>query len=405
MRSKEVAIIGAGKIGRGFLADLFGRAGYHLIFINGSPKTIDKLNEQKQYTLFTTGPEGTTRKIISGYEAYSSQRDFDTVVKRLSEVDLACVSLYPQAYPNVADQLAGAVKKRRADGVEEPLNVLFFVNVVYPSRIFHELMSERLTDPQDRAYFESHVGLVEALTFRGGYNPTPEMLAEDPLCISSSPGEVLPVGDNFVGEKPSDIPSMQFLDRMQGRLVRKVWCGNMGHCMQAVIGRMRGYTYIYECARDQYIRKCTDYATQEANFGVGQEFGFTPEEMRENTRGRTWKDRQNSNSKDDVYRVAADPLRKLGHGDRFVGPALLCLKHGRVPYYLARGAAYLLFFQNEKDASAVEMHRIIDTQGIEKAIETICGLDLQKPDENQLYQLILAQYREILDHDVDPQTL
>ena len=79
MRSKEVAIIGAGKIGRGFLADLFGRAGYHLIFINGSPKTIDKLNEQKQYTLFTTGPEGTTRKIISGYEAYSSQRDFDTV--------------------------------------------------------------------------------------------------------------------------------------------------------------------------------------------------------------------------------------------------------------------------------------------------------------------------------------
>ena len=78
LRSKEVAIIGAGKIGRGFLADLFGRAGYHLIFINGSPKTIDKLNEQKQYTLFTTGPEGTTRKIISGYEAYSSQRDFDT---------------------------------------------------------------------------------------------------------------------------------------------------------------------------------------------------------------------------------------------------------------------------------------------------------------------------------------
>ncbi|MFR7473189.1 MAG: 2-dehydropantoate 2-reductase N-terminal domain-containing protein [Christensenellales bacterium] len=62
MRSKEIAIVGAGKIGRGYLSDLFSRAGYHLIFINGSPVTIDKLNEQGYYTLFTAKADGLTNE-------------------------------------------------------------------------------------------------------------------------------------------------------------------------------------------------------------------------------------------------------------------------------------------------------------------------------------------------------
>ena len=59
MRNKEIAIIGAGKIGRGYLADLFSRAGYHLIFINGSPVTIDKLRAQ--------GPVSYTHLVITAY--------------------------------------------------------------------------------------------------------------------------------------------------------------------------------------------------------------------------------------------------------------------------------------------------------------------------------------------------
>ena len=75
MRSKEIAIVGAGKIGRGYLSDLFSRAGYHLIFINGSPVTIDKLNEQGYYTLFTAKADGLDKRRIEGFEAYSSKRD------------------------------------------------------------------------------------------------------------------------------------------------------------------------------------------------------------------------------------------------------------------------------------------------------------------------------------------
>jgi mannitol-1-phosphate 5-dehydrogenase len=400
---RSVAIIGAGKIGRGYLADLFGDAGYHLVFINSSTGTSDKLNAAGKYTLFTTDDKGTREKVISDFEAYSSQRDFDTVVKRLSEVELICVALYPEAYPSVADQLAGAIRFRVKAGSKDPMNIFFFVNKVFTARTMKKLLLERLQTDAEKAFFANNVGLVESLTFRGGYNPTAEMLAKDPLCISSSEGRVLPVGDNFVGPRP-DVPSMQFVDRAEGRLVRKVWCGNMRHCTLAAMGRLKGYTYTFESAADQYIRKCVDYASAEANFGVGQEFGFTPQEMREGVR-IDWKSMMNTKSKDDLFRVAADPLRKLSRDDRFIGPALLCLRHGRLPYYLARGAAHEFMFENEKDPSAVELQRIVGEKGIEQAIWEVCGLDPKDRDDAVLHQLILAAYRDILDHDVDPATV
>ena len=365
MRSKEIAIVGAGKIGRGYLSDLFSRAGYHLIFINGSPVTVDKLNEQGYYTLFTAKSDGLDKRKIAGFEAYSSKRDFDVCVERLQKVDLVAVALYPGAYPSVADLLAKTIIKRMESGLEEPLNVMFFVNMVFTARTFKTLLRERMDDKQ-WAYCETHVGLVEALTHRGGYNPTEEMLAEDPLCISTGEGEVLPVGDCFVGEKP-DMPYMQFVDRIEGRMVKKIWCGNMRHCTTACIGKARGAKYTFECANDQYVRKCADYATVEAKFGIAKEFGFTQAEIDEGV-GLNWDSMKNPNAKDDVDRVCADPIRKLGHDERFIGPALLCLKYGMVPYFLARGAAYLLRYENEKDASAVEIQAYRKEQGNEKTI-------------------------------------
>ena len=43
---KELVLIGAGKLGRGYLADLFGAAGYHLIFLEYSKQLVDAMNAQ-----------------------------------------------------------------------------------------------------------------------------------------------------------------------------------------------------------------------------------------------------------------------------------------------------------------------------------------------------------------------
>ena len=49
MREKEVVIAGAGKIGRGYLAELFQEGGYHLTFLVHNPKQTEALNRQGKY--------------------------------------------------------------------------------------------------------------------------------------------------------------------------------------------------------------------------------------------------------------------------------------------------------------------------------------------------------------------
>ena len=390
---KRVMIIGAGKIGRGYLADLFGDAGYHIIFVDAFTEMVDKLNEAGKYTLFISGEGKVDKKIISNYEAYSCERDFDRVVEIIADLNIICVSLYPSAFPSVADQLSEAIKLRIKNNNKKPLNVFFFANKVFTARKMKELITERLDSEIEKNYFMENVGIIEALTVRGGVKPTDEMLAEDPLCVSSSEGRILKVGDNIIGEKP-DMPFMEYLDKMEGRLAKKVWCGNMLHCTMSAIGNYKGYKYNIECSKDNYIKNIIDKAFDEADFGVGEEFGFTPEEMLENKQHYFdvfW----NCKVKDDIARLAADPMRKLSYDDRYIGPALLCLKRGKLPYFLARSAAYLLMYDNEEDPVAIKMQKMIKEKGIKQAIPEICGLNLEIENENILYQLIYGNYMEI----------
>ena len=50
MAKKELVLIGAGKIGRGYIADLFNDAGYKLTFLEYSEALVQKLRAQGYYT-------------------------------------------------------------------------------------------------------------------------------------------------------------------------------------------------------------------------------------------------------------------------------------------------------------------------------------------------------------------
>ena len=104
----------------------------------------------------------------------------------------------------------------------------------------------------------------------------------------------------------------------------------------------------------------------------------------------------NPEDTDTVYRVAADPIRKLQKQERLVGPALACLRHGKLPYFIARSIALMCFFHNDADASAVELQEYIAANGVGAALEKYCGLSDDQEQEAQLRQLVLGHYRELL---------
>lgn len=150
-----------------------------------------------------------------------------------------------------------------------------------------------------------------------------------------------------------------------------------------------------------YIRACVDAAKEESDFAIRAEFGFTDEDLALSARtqedsSKQWEKSMNPEDTDTVYRVAADPIRKLQKQERLVGPALACLKHGKIPYFIARSIALMCFFHNDADAAAVELQAYIAQNGIEAALEKYCGLSEEQEQENQLRQLVLGHYRELL---------
>ena len=92
--------------------------------------------------------------------------------------------------------------------------------------------------------------------------------------------------------------------------------------------------------------------------------------------------------------MAADPIRKLEKEERMVGPALACIRHGRLPYFISKSIALMYRFRNEKDEQAVELEEYIREHGLMAAMEKYSGLSDDVPEEKLLKQLIAAQDRD-----------
>ena len=65
---KKAVQFGAGNIGRGFIGALLSQSGYHVVFADVVDKIIDKINEDKTYTVHVMDVECEDQKIenISG---------------------------------------------------------------------------------------------------------------------------------------------------------------------------------------------------------------------------------------------------------------------------------------------------------------------------------------------------
>ncbi len=400
---KKAVLIGAGKIGRGFLGDILYHAGYELAFLVHSPEQTQKMREQGYYTIFQTSEAtGEMSKVrIDGYAAYCTVTEQEQCAKAIAQADYATVHIYPNACEDVGHLIGEGIRLRVKNGVQKTLDVLMCVNFFGSDEMIKKFILERLETEEERAYLEEKVGLVRTLTFRGGNAATSEMLAEDPLAVAATDYPYLPVdAEAFRGELPEGI-QVRCLDRFDGHLTAKLWGINLWHCTLAAYTQFSGHELLWKGAAQPYIRACVDAAREEGKFALKAEFGFTDEDLKlsartQETPGQQWEKSMNPEDTDTVYRVAADPIRKLKKEERLVGPALACLRHGKIPYFIARSIALMCFFHNDEDAAAVELQAYIAQNGIEAALEKYCGLSEEQEQESQLRQLVLGHYRELL---------
>lgn len=405
---RKVVLIGAGKIGKGYIADIFNEAGYQLVFLCHSLKQAEELRQQGYYTLYKYCDGEVEPRVskIEGYEAYSTAAEYEQSVAALANTNYATVHLYPGAFASVGHMVGDAIKERVRLGKTDTLDVMLCLNYIDPDLIIRKHIEERLETEAEWDDYRNNVGIVLALTFRWGGNPRPYMLQEDPLCSCVAESPDLPVDrEAFKGPIPTDV-ALRPLAKMRERLAFKIWGGNVNHCIMSYVGYAKGLTYTFEAEADDEAYKIATLATKEAHFGYDQEYTLTDAEKAENHRGRHQRDRSQKSKameqvrKDELTRVGADPGRKLARRDRIIGPALACIKNGKVPYFLTRAAAYAFLFDAKEDGSAVEIQTYTKENGIAKAIEKFCQLDLADVYDKQIFELVLANYYDICD--VDP---
>lgn len=393
---RDIAILGAGKIGRGVVGLLFAREGYRLHLYDLYMEGMRQLEAQGYYDVHVTDGNAVDETMrVDAFDIVDSSAD-EPIVEVLEHIDVAACCVYEGAFEGIARVIAEAVRRRAAAGCERPLNVLLCVNALgAPSKV-RGLIEERL-NPDERSYADEHLGVCQVMVLAAG---VPSAAGANPwqVVVSANPGLEIDA-DAWMGPR-LDVAHVSYVHGAEGHIYRKVYCGNMLHAMAAFMGAHAGLSYICDCYHDSWIRSCITGAFDEAHAAVTRTYAFDASEDAE------WvafiMAKLDAGVQDPVGRVMAGAEEKLSRGNRFVGPALMCLQQGIVPFYLARGIAYgLMYLAGERGVDPA------DTACLRGLMHEVCGLEVDNAGEKPLgdvaaasdavlVQLIEKQVRDIL---------
>mgnify|MGYP001233540357 CR=1 FL=1 len=105
---KTAVHFGAGKIGRGFIADLLHDSGYKIVFADVVQPLVDLVNETHEYSLFLIDHDY-EEKVIDQVEAYSTITQEDKVIEAISEAEVLTTSVMATNLPKVAVEQAANI--------------------------------------------------------------------------------------------------------------------------------------------------------------------------------------------------------------------------------------------------------------------------------------------------------
>lgn len=363
------AILGAGKIARGFIGHLLYLSGIPFTFVEKSEKLTELLNERGQYTVNILG-NSEKSCIVTGVRAIPLAEG-EEAAKAIADADTVFTSVGGKNLLELIPVLAGAIERKQISG--GILNIVTCENWKLPADILRRGLEEAL-DGEAKEYLHDHVGITEAVIMRSAIESDPELLKRDPLIVNVQDYWELPVdGTRIVGKLP-DIQGMKLLSEFTGFLERKFYTYNAANGTTSYLGALLGFEKIADAAHDGRILKILDGVYQETAQALSRKHHFPLEEQLAFTLTSKRK-LQDYTIVDFIERNARDPLRKLGKDDRLVGSARLVYEYGIMPHNLCIAIAAAIYYENDKDEFARELVRLRREEGIDAILAKICGLD------------------------------
>ena len=118
---KKAIQFGAGNIGRGFIGGLLSEAGYHVVFADVNQEIVDKINEDKKYTIYVKDVES-KEIVITDISAVNSTKP--ELIDEIKEAEIITTAVGVRILPIIAPSVADGIKARKATGSEEYLNII-----------------------------------------------------------------------------------------------------------------------------------------------------------------------------------------------------------------------------------------------------------------------------------------
>lgn len=388
---KEAVIFGAGAIGRGFLGQLYSESGYRVTFADVDQALLDALNRRGEYTVRLVTNDSTAEVQVGPVAALHSS-DTTAIADALSRAEIGATAVGAGILKHIAPAIAAGIRKRRADGVTAPLNLIICENLKGAATITRDLVRAELA-PEDQAFMDAHVGFVDTVIARMVPPLTPELRAQDPSLVIVEPYKELPVDRNgFVGEPPEVVGMIPYAP-FSFFTERKLYIHNAGHAILCYLGYQAGYEYGYEALKDDEIYFQVRGGMEESALTLTRKYHPAPGALLANIEdllGRFG----NLVLGDTILRLGRDPIRKVARTDRLVGAALNALAEGVTPTHLTTGIAAALAFNHPGDPIAAELQARLHGYGLVRTLSDICELAPGEP----LFDLVVANYRALAPH-------
>ncbi len=346
----KIAVIGAGKTGRGFIGRLLAEAGKDILFIDKNRELVDRLNAEKSFRVSFFG--GSREPVTVGNYTACTWETAD-----LSDTELIFVSVCGQNLKDVGAELTARLP------ADKKIYIITCENASHPSKTLRE------------AIIGKTVAVSEATVFC-------TTIEDVGIHINSENYPYLQCNADLLEGYIPPVSSVRAIGNFSDFLTRKLYTYNAASCVIAYVGALLGYTDYGAAANDPAVLALLDKNYAATNVAMCKRFGY---ELQDQTEFALLSKKKfcDRTIVDTVARNAREPHRKLGAGERIIGAATLLREQGEDASVLELTAAAALLYQDPADTVWTGMQK---EKGIAGILTDVCGLQ----PADILYQHITA---------------
>lgn len=352
----KIAVVGAGKTGRGFIGRLLKEAGKEILFIDKDAKLVNELNKAGKFCVEFFGNEREPLE-IDRFRACTWEN------ASLEDVELIFVSVGGQNLQEAGARLAECMDGVRSSGgdihaMSQECPAECMDRPHSPGGDIHAAPQKCIAESMDsrRHYYiiTCENASAPSQTLRNAIGKENISVSEATVFCTTIEGEGLNIlsenypylqcdADLLDGYVP-EIRQVRPMGHFSDFLTRKLYTYNAASCVIAYLGWVKGYTDYADAANDGEILKLLDKNYAATNRALCKEYGYDEKDQEEFAllSKKKFCDRT---ILDTVERNARDPQRKLAASERIMGPLRLLYKYGEDASVLEKTAAAALLYR------------------------------------------------------------